>query len=292
MREWKVKPGETGDKLQNFIRAKLGDVSARQIKKWIESNLCRINGRTERFASAVLGAGDTVALDVVKTSVAEQSGTEGLASPDRILYEDFAILIYDKPAGLTSDDPRLLAILSNGRSGLALAHRLDRDTTGVLLFGKTPEALRGLEGLFKARKINKTYLAICDGIPKQHSGVIENYLGKLKVYQGQTLWGEVPKAKGSIAKTTWYCERKGSTACLMRCAPETGRTHQIRVHLSSIGHPILGDHQYGKDFRCPFRPKRCLLHALSVSFVHPETDQQLVVEAPIPADFLAALGKL
>lgn len=281
MAEWKVLPEESGTKLQAYLKMKLEGISARQIKKWIEENLCLVNGRTERFASAVLGRGDVVALAIEEP---RKAVVRAVFDPSRILYEDSGILIYDKPAGVVSDSREWLA----ARPGFALAHRLDRDTTGVLMFGKSGSSLEALEALFRERAIEKTYLAVVDGAPQQN-GVIENYLGKLKVYHGQTLWGEVAREQGSYAKTVWRCEKRGKTASVVVCKPETGRTHQIRVHMSGIGHPILGDHQYGRTFRSSYRPGRCLLHALSVSFVHPVTAKAVHIEAPVPEDILKGI---
>nr|MBA3817181.1 RNA pseudouridine synthase [Parachlamydiaceae bacterium] len=144
--------------------------------------------------------------------------------------------------------------------------------------------------LFKQRKVKKTYLAIVDGLPKSSQGIIDNFLGKISIYEGQTLYGEVSKAKGGLsARTVWKKEKTGVAASFIICYPETGRTHQLRVHLSGLGHPILGDYQYGRSFKCSFRPQRMLLHAYEITFENPVTNQLIQVIAKQPADFVEAI---
>jgi len=283
MQRWTVASNESGVKLLVFLKDKLAEnYSARQLKKGIENNLCRINGRTERFASAPLGAGDVVEFRI--------EDLEGIPSVElkvdaqRILYENEALLVYDKPFGIASDDS-FTKLLRSYHPTLELVHRLDRETTGAVIFAKKPAIKQAMIALFKKMSVKKEYYALVDGVPQKKGGVIENYLGKLHSYEGQTLWGEVSEKKGLYAKTVWQCLKKGKAASLFQCFPETGRTHQIRVHLSGIGHPILGDYQYGREFRCPYRSKRILLHAKEVAFPHPETGIELRVAAPIPADF-------
>ena len=202
----------------------------------------------------------------------------------KILYQDQELLILDKPAEIASESPQLAEM------GGFLVHRLDKGTSGVLIFAKTKVMRDQMFALFRRHQVEKSYLALVDGVPRQSSGSIENQLGKLHEYQGQTLWGVVEK--GLYACTEWHLERSGTEAALLRCYPKTGRTHQIRVHLNGIGHPILGDHQYGRRFKCHYRPARVLLHAQSVSFPHPTSGQQLTIEAPLPTDFQEAINQL
>lgn len=290
MATWEVKKEESGIRLVAFIKQKLGDkYSSRLLKKAIEHNLCKVNNKTEHFASTVLGTGDLVSFQSEKISTLHTSSSTSPLDVSRILYEDDDILAYDKPVGMTSDDPSLISFLLNRSKDIALIHRLDRDTTGVLLLAKTKTALEAMTILFRKRLVKKTYLAIVDGIPDKKSGSIDNTMGAIHRYQGQTLWGIVPKESGLQAVTMWKCEKSGKKASLIRAFPKTGRTHQIRVHLNSIGHPILGDTQYGKHFKCPYQPGRCLLHALEVSFPHPITQQILTIKSQLPSDFTTAI---
>lgn len=288
MNSWNVNKDLSGIKLLDFLKLKLGpQLSARQLKKALDDNSCQVNHRTERFSSFQLGTGDLVTF---------QNNTKTINSltfdPNRILFENARLLIYNKPCATTSDNPEFLKIIQRDLPYLALTHRLDRDTTGALIFAKTKSALQMMEELFKKRLVQKSYLAIVDGIPKSSSGTIDNYIGPLRRYQGQTIHGEIPPPTGLHAITEWKCQQRGKKASLIQCFPKTGRTHQIRVHLNSINHPILGDHQYGKQFQCSYQPNRYLLHAESIAFIDPQTENYLHVTAPIPLDFNLAIEEL
>lgn len=245
--------------------------SNKEIKRAIERGACRVNGRVERVASRTITLNDRVEWhEVVIEKV--------VYDPARILFEDENLLAYNKPPGIACDEQGILHLLK-AKAPLLLVHRLDKYTSGVLLLAKNKPAEKKMLEAFKQREVEKVYLALCDGNPKVKSGVIENYLGKIGGYQGQTLYGSVPPHLGKRAKTFWSVEKSYKNAALIRCYPETGRTHQIRVHMSEMGHPILGDDQYGKDFRCPLRPPRMMLHAYELRM------GELKVRAPIPKDF-------
>lgn len=268
---WEVSKQESGLKLQAFLKEKLGEgYSARQIKKLIEEKGCKVNGRIERFASSVLGEGDKVEwlhAEPVKSA-------RWQVERARILYEDSFLFIYDKPASITSEN--LAALLPE----YFLAHRLDKETSGILIFAKSEEVRDMMFELFRKHEVRKSYLALVNGTPKEDSGVVENFLGKVREYQGQSIWGEVPEKRGLWAYTEWHVVERGKGKTLLRCLPKTGRTHQIRVHLSSIGLPIVGDYQYGREFT--EHASRHLLHAEEVGFVHPKTREHITVKAPRP----------
>ena len=289
MLEWIITYKDSGHKLISFLTQRLeGKYSARFLKRLIEHNGCQINGRTERFASTLIGQGDHVCLLIEQASYSSSPQLE----TQRILYEDEALLVYNKPAGINCDEKGILQLLKVRASSLQLVHRLDRDTTGVLILAKQPANFRNLVNQFKQFQIQKRYEAIVDGIVAQPKGLIENYLGKKQAYAGQTIWGSVPASYGLYACTEWERLKKGENASLLACVPKTGRTHQIRVHLAEMGHPILGDFQYGKQFQCPYRPLRYLLHADEIRFHHPLTGEFLCLTAPLPDDFKIAEQKL
>jgi 23S rRNA pseudouridine955/2504/2580 synthase/23S rRNA pseudouridine1911/1915/1917 synthase len=289
MPEWIVSSSDSGVKLIVFLKDHLGEgYSSRQLKRLIENNACQINGHVERFASTILGKGDRIALAIA----ASPTSSFFQFQPDRILFEDEAILAYDKPSGLACDPKEILALTGSYDSSLRLIHRLDRQTTGVLLLGKNQEVFDNLVGQFKQLQIKKTYKAIVDGVMDKHKGIIENYLGKIKKFAGQTIWGAVKPAQGLYARTEWACIKKGEEASLLACYPKTGRTHQIRVHLADIGHPILGDHQYGRQFECAYPAARYFLHAESIEFYHPCTGKLIKVDSDLPADFNRAQQEL
>ncbi|MFI5344069.1 MAG: RluA family pseudouridine synthase [Chlamydiales bacterium] len=289
MHEWVVDASDAGGKLLTFLSHHLGALySSRYLKRAIENNRCLINGRTERFATTQLGAGDhvTLLLDVLLPSHQTL-----LSDPARILYEDDELLIYDKPPGINCDENGVLKILKAGHPTVQLVHRLDRDTTGVLLLAKSQESYLDLLTQFKKALIRKCYRTIVDGIVHAKEGVIDNYLDRKKTYAGQTIWGSV-KSGGLHARTEWKRLNNGKDAALLHCFPKTGRTHQIRVHMAEMGHPILGDFQYGSHFYCTYRPQRYLLHAQQTSFSHPRTGKVVTIESPIPEDFITAQNHL
>lgn len=291
MNRWDVLQKQSGLSLQVFLKEKLGEgVSAKQIKRAIDSGKCLLNGKPERFSSRLVGLGDKVELEIspppekVKTTKTDQTA--------RILYSDDDIIAYNKPAGIPSDSKDLLDDLQKHFGPVILLHRLDKETTGILLFARNEATARAIEAQFKKRLVKKTYLAFVNGLPIKAAGTVENFLGKLHVYQGQTVWGVVPKEKGLLAKTLWEVKKRGKGASLVICRPETGRTHQIRVHLSSLGHPILGDHQYGRSFTCDYRPNRILLHASEIVFEHPKTKHLITITTTLPDDFVEATQRL
>jgi len=292
MVQWIVSSSEAGQRLVGFLKGKLGPhYSARQVKNGIENNLCRVNQRLEHFASAVLARGDKVSYEI---SALENKVKVSFAfSINDIIYEDQELLVFNKPACFASDGPEITQAIKNYHQKWELLHRLDRETTGLLMFTKGMDFRKQMISAFKSQKVKKVYLALVDGIPRQTSGIIDNYLGKLKSYEGQSLWGSVASShEGHHAITAWEVQQKGTLATLICCYPKTGRTHQIRVHLSEMGHPILGDKQYGKFFICTYAANRCLLHAFELSFVHPTTMKKIVLQSPIPADFKQSMDSV
>ncbi len=280
MHNWHVTESESGAKLSAFIQQKLEQKpSLKSIKRALESNRCLINGSIERFASTPLNLGDSIAL----LPFVDQRRHSGIEK-DRILYEDESLLVYNKPPGLSCEPSGIRALLPD----YTPVHRLDRDTTGILILAKSKEAYQTIGSQFRNRTVQKEYLALVDGVPKEKQGTVENYLGKKGWFQGQTIWGKVNEDQGHLATTNWKLESVGKSAALIRCFPLTGRTHQLRVHLQSLGHPILGDAQYARRFNCPFLPSRVMLHANKIKFIHPTTHKKLSFVAPLPPDFLYA----
>lgn len=285
--EWQVTSHEQGLTLLAFLKEKLPQYSARQLKRLLEANLCQVNGRIERFATTALGTGDTVKL-LQKNELQKTKKT--LFDKERVLYEDDDLFIYNKPSGVSSEADAFVKSLQRNLPFLAPVHRLDRDTTGVLIFVKNRAAKTKMENLFKTHQMRKSYLAIVDGVIEKKHGTIDNQLGVLHKYEGQAIWGAVPK--GLRAITDWVCLETSKNASLVRCNPKTGRTHQLRVHLSSMGHPILGDAQYGRQFKCNYHPERFLLHAEKIEFPYCKTNEILTITAPFPEDFVRALATL
>jgi RluA family pseudouridine synthase len=253
--------------------------SARFIKRALEANICRVNGRIERFGSKLLEKGDIV--ELAPNWDAFESKRNDSCS---IIYEDGDLLAIDKSAGVVCTDAYFRKVL---KQSLYLAHRLDKDTTGVLLFAKDPKIAEELQNCFEQRSVEKEYLALVDGIVEKESGCIKSYLVKKGSFQGQTIWGSSPSCQGLLAETCWERLACQKSASLLSCRPKTGRTHQIRIHLAEMGHPILIDRQYASQFRSKLFASRPLLHAhrLSLEWNH----RSFSFEAPLAADFLHVL---
>jgi 23S rRNA pseudouridine1911/1915/1917 synthase len=170
-----------------------------------------------------------------------------------------------------------------------IVHRLDKDTSGVLLIAKTPEALEALARQFRARTTEKRYTALVHGSPKTVRGTIDKPIGRDGRDRKRM---SVQSARGRAAFTEWRVRERFPGATLLDVAPKTGRTHQIRVHLASLGHPIVGDAIYGGRRRAATAPSgvilaacpRQALHAASLAFVHPATGERMTIEAPLPTD--------
>jgi RluA family pseudouridine synthase len=287
--KWRVPKKQAGMRLLQFLRENCPEApSVKAIKRAIDGKLCTVNNRTEIFSSFTLEENDAIALSETAFEQAEELKARKLP----ILYEDRDLLIVNKPAGLVSDARSIKSCFPGAKEHLELVHRLDKETSGLLILAKTAEAKERMVALFKERAIRKLYLAIVDGIVAKEEGIIDNFLGKKHSYQGQTVYGSVDDKKGQRAITYWKCLKRGKSATVLCCEPYTGRTHQLRVHLSALGHPILGDIQYGKRFACHLKPQRNLLHAYTVAFKHPMTGKTIKAVAPIPADFKWALEQL
>lgn len=227
IRKWRVSAQEAGMPLLSFLRKKNEDVpSVKSLKRAIEAKRCTVNGKTETFSSHPLKENDTIVLDYADERPAKKTLT--------VLYEDGDLLIVDKPAGLVCEN-RYFAPLLKKRA--ALIHRLDKETSGVVMLGKNTEIIEQMIAVFRQRAVDKQYLAIVDGCLSESEGKIENALRKQESsIAGQVLY-EVTKGRGSQAITYWKCLKKSHDASLVLCQPITGRTHQLRIHLNWIGHP-------------------------------------------------------
>lgn len=283
---WVVAREASGTKLLKYINLQLeGKYSLKAIKRVLDQYGCAVNDRKERFANALLSCGDRIAFD---TSLLEQQ-KKAAFDKNLVLFEDDAFIIYNKPSGLVFDQQGLLTLLQKVYPNLIPVHRLDKETSGAIIYAKSEKIKEKFIQLFKAKEVHKKYLALVDGHPKTKRGTVTMSLGKVRQLQGQVVWGSVPLSKGGhTAETRWEIVQKGAAAALILCEPITGRTHQIRLHMSLLGHPILGDHLYGKNFKCHYPAKRHLLHAWKLVFPHPESGKLIDITASLPQDFLEA----
>lgn len=274
MIEFSIKPKDHGKRILAFLKEHL-DYSSKVLKNGIDSGALRINKLVERFSTATIKKGDLVTFDESKIS-----HSQSFSLP--ILYQEENFLLCHKPSGLVTDAKLFKELLS---PLIFLVHRLDKETSGVILIAKKKEMQKKLEILFKKREVQKTYVALVKGNLRKDEGTIENLLIKKSTYQGQSIWGSTKNSKGKRAVTHWKCLKRGKGMSLIQCHPETGRTHQLRVHLSEMGHPILGDYQYGRKVVFPQDIHRLCLHAYQIRFSHPETGKKVQVTAPLPSVF-------
>jgi RluA family pseudouridine synthase len=265
-----------------------------------------LNGRRIRIASKEVQA--QVKIDVY---IDFQKLAESGLSKDRvskmsaqdILYEDEFVIAVNKPPGLptqpTLDEARdnLFSAVKkflSVRDGLAapylaLHHRLDRDTSGVLILVKDARANLGVADAFSKHQAQKTYLALAQGHLKANQWTTKNYLGRDKKSQGKASRFTAVAAGGDFAQTEFKVIEDLGACALIQAMPKTGRTHQIRVHLSEEGLPILGDATYGGNKTLA---PRLMLHAARLTLPHPITQNLLSIECPLPKDFEECLRKL
>lgn len=245
--------------------------------------------------------------DRVQWTIPEPVSSEVLPEdiPLHILYEDQHIIVINKPAGLVvhpaagNEDGTLVNALLHHCADLAgiggekrpgIVHRLDKDTSGVMVVAKTEQAMVELARQFKARETEKEYLAIVRGTPNPPTGHIETTIGRHKIHRKKMA---ANVKNGRRAVSNYSVIETLNNAALVRVRIETGRTHQIRVHMAFLKHPILGDKLYARPQPSdPLWPDRQMLHAAKLSFTHPNTRDRLCFTPPLPADMEAALGKL
>ena len=284
------------------LAAAFPEHSRAALQRAFEAGLVRRNG-VALAKSDDVKAGDTLEFVLPELVPAE---LKPVAIPLGVLYEDEHLLAINKAAGMvvhpgvgTGEDTLVHALLAHCAGGLSgvggverpgIVHRLDKETSGVLLVAKNDAAHRGLSEQFAGRHLRKEYLALVSGVPRLQSGVIERAISRHPVHRERMTVGE----GGRPARTDWtIVEVFGDRAALLRCRIHRGRTHQIRVHLKSIGHPLLGDKVYGwkPDPALP-APSRVMLHAERIAFLHPITARPLDVRAPLPEDFAQLLAAL
>ena len=278
------------------------ELSRARWQQLIREGRVLVNGRASKPSQVVKG-GDAVCYDIpppAPVSVAPE------ALPLEILYEDGSILVLSKPPGMVvhpapghSGGTLVNALLHHCRdlSGIGgelrpgIVHRLDRDTSGVMVVAKTEAAQRNLAGQFKGRTVRKFYQALVWGHPRPSDGTIETLVGRST--GNRKKMSARPRA-GRPAVTHYTVAQAYSGVSLLDVRIETGRTHQIRVHLAHIGYPVVGDRTYGRGKRpeLPAPALRQMLHARTLSFTHPDTGQSLEFEAPLPPDFRSLLSAL
>jgi 23S rRNA pseudouridine1911/1915/1917 synthase len=285
-----------GERLDQLLVAAGGIGSRAKAQRLIDAGLVTVDGelRPKRHRVA---PGELV-------EIAPEPAPEGRASavedvPFTVLWEDEHLLVVDKPAGVVVHPARghrgaTLAEALVGRAAggedparAGIVHRLDKDTSGLLVVAKSEAVHRALQEAIRRRELRREYLALVDGCPPARSGTIDAPIGRdRRVRTRMSTDTDVPRA----ARTHFELERALAGYALLRVTLETGRTHQIRVHLQAIGHPVAGDPEYGKPGALGL--DRQFLHAARLAFVHPVTGEAVDVSSPLPADLAAVLAGL
>lgn len=304
MKEWIVNAQEAGARLDRWLVTK-ARVSRQQAKTWLDRGAVRVNGRRVLIAKWVTTAGARVRVEDVALKGAARDRRAGFERVE-VLFEDRDLIAVAKPAGrlvlateATTESTMVDVVRaylrrkhpgSRGTYVRAL-HRLDRDTSGILLLAKS-KAGEEIIQQFKRHSMRREYLAIVHGAVERDGGTIDVPLAKGEFGQGRKVVPTRAGAEGAKAAITHFTvEERYPQATLVRVRVETGRTHQVRVHLASIGHPLLGDRRYGPPHDVVPTPRQTL-HATFLGFHHPVTSQKIELKLPPPADFKAVLDAL
>ncbi len=310
-----VPPDLSGNRIDRVLAVLLPEISRAEAQRWIEQGCVRLGGETVSRPSQRVQAGQAIEVALIPSPAPGSIAPENL--PLDIRYEDEHLAVLVKPAGLVMHPGAArregtLAARLLGRYGSlpgatvrpGLVHRLDKDTSGLLVIARTPLALRQLQQLVARRQVERTYEALVWGEPRQAEGIIDVPIARSRRDRTRM----VPRAGGRPAASEYrVVERFGRLASRIEVKLHTGRTHQIRVHLSHIGHPVIGDPAYGGRPRnlvaVPAAERECAsrvlaaihrqaLHAFRLAFRHPATGEELSFEAERPADVEACLAIL
>ncbi|HSP67660.1 MAG TPA: RluA family pseudouridine synthase [Bryobacteraceae bacterium] len=287
--------GESGQRLDHFLQEQLSAYSRSRIQSWIREDRVLVDGAPAK-SSLLLRGGETI--DVSPADLPPLKATaEDL--PVEILYEDAAVIAVNKPAGLTvhagagQHAGTLVNRLVHHFQGLSqvggderpgIVHRLDKDTSGVLLVARTDAAHRALAAQFSGRTVEKVYLALVNGQVKDDSGRITKPISR---DPRRRIRMTARLGTGREAITEYRVRQRWEKFTYLEVRIRTGRTHQIRVHLASLGHPVAGDRTYGAP-----PAARLFLHAWRIGFISPATGQAVTVEAPLPPELMAWLESL
>ncbi len=286
---------QTRQRLDRFLAQALPAFSRARLQTLIRDGFVLLNGKPARPRDPVR-TGDTVELREPEIEKVE-------AQPEQIkldvIFEDDDLLVLNKPAGIVMHPGAghqqhtlvnaLLAHCQNlsgigGKERPGIVHRLDKETSGALVVAKNDATHRDLSSQFAARTMTKIYLALVAGTLRKTSGVIDKAIARHPVHRQRM---SIARRQGRSAKTEYRVIRSGNDISLVECILHSGRTHQIRVHLHHLGHPVLGDKLYGGK-RAGDYPRQ-MLHAWKLAFRHPRSGAEMSFEAPVPSDFAAAM---
>jgi 23S rRNA pseudouridine1911/1915/1917 synthase len=294
-------PEAAGKRLDRALADRFPAESRNVIQRWLAEDRVRVGGKALPPSTKMTGG------EAVEIRVPPPRPTHLVPAdiPLAILFEDEHLVVLDKPVGLTvhpgsgrHDDTLANALVhrfrnlpeASGTDRPGIVHRLDKDTSGVLVVARTDGVQRALSASFAAREVKKEYVALVHGVPRKDEGSIDQPIGRCEAARTKM---RIDKEGGRDAKTDWKVERRLPRNALLRCFPISGRTHQIRVHLMSIQHPVVGDRVYGpRSWPWEALAPRLMLHAHRLTFEHPITKERRTFEAPIPEAFTATVTAL
>jgi len=292
-------------RVDNFV-SRYADISRSRAGRLVENGNVLINSRSVK-PSAKLKPGDEVSLQVPELPLDNTLQPEDI--PLRILYRDEHLVVIDKPAGLVvypaagHGNGTLMnalryhvgpLIAPGGPLRPGVVHRLDKDTSGVMVIALSDSAYYSLVEQFRARTMQRQYYALVFGCPRSAEGEINAKIGRSITDRKKM---STRSRHGKEARTTWTLLKKFNSAALVSARLATGRTHQIRVHFFSIGHPVLGDRTYGEKTTLTYKGKRItfprqMLHAATLGFTHPSSGDWMQFESSLPEDMTHALTEL
>jgi 23S rRNA pseudouridine1911/1915/1917 synthase len=294
-----VPPEAKGQRLDHFLQAQLPDLSRSRLQGLIGSEAVTVDGRTMKPGNRLKG-GEAIAVHIPPP---RESEVQPQDLPLSIVYEDRDLLVINKPQGMVThpapgawEGTLVNALLAHcddlsGIGGVTrpgIVHRLDKDTSGLLVVAKHDAAHRSLAAQIAAKTARRQYLAVVYGVPATDSGRIEAPIARHPTER--TRMAVVPGGRHAV--THWAVQEAFRDAALLAIDLETGRTHQIRVHMAHLGHPVVGDPVYGPRRSLPVKLEGQALHAFRLSFDHPSSGEHLTFEAPLPERFEALLRYL
>ena len=294
--EWVVPAELDGAHLDRIVRAQLPTSSWNQVRTWIRGGNVLVERVSVTDPTSVIVAERTILVTARPGAKKKKSATpQGPTVPKLLVFYDSQLVVVEKPAGISTVpydrdekdtlDRRVTAQLTRGggRAKLMVVHRIDKETTGLLVFARTQPAQERLKSQFRFHTVERKYLALVQGRPRSHT--IKSMLVKDR---GDGLRGSTNNAQlGREATTHLRVLEQFAQSALVECRLETGRTHQIRIHLAEAGHPLLGERVYSKGYQGSMvAAPRVMLHAASLGFDHPSGDgRRLTFESELPADF-------
>jgi 23S rRNA pseudouridine1911/1915/1917 synthase len=299
---FQVQPNDAGKRLDHFLQDRLPAYSRSRVQEWIKAGRVLVDGKAVK-ASATLHGAESVGVEPAKLTPLRAFAED---IPIDLLYEDESVIAVNKAAGMVVHlgagnhaGTLVNALLhrfgtlspSSGDERPGIVHRLDRDTSGVLLVARTDAAHRSLAAQFAARTVEKTYLALAHGLVKKDHGTFDQPIERDPVRRVR-MTARTGRGRASLTEYRVLDRFAGPKVTYLEVTLHTGRTHQIRVHLSAAGHPIVADKLYGAHGTPPVALGRFFLHAHRIVFTSPVSAERIAVTSPLPADLERALAEV